>query len=683
MKRALEGFRARAQNVTVEDGIVRGRSDRVWTYLPPSPLAGERVGERGDTHFAAIPLALADAVSKSRTVLWRRDARSFSLPARVMLKPGPFTATPLTLDDAETVNAHWEHRDDVSLSYIRERISADPAVGVRIGDVLIGWELVHDDGAMGAAFVLPRFRRQGVMRSLQFAMVEALRARRLPVFKHISLDNTAWLHSQEKAGWVNEGEYAWFELAQKGHASPRPSPLWGEREALVVREQARIDAFVASLGESELHALAREDALRARAYLETLSGASELELPAKAAFAFRRSVNARTSLLRHTPALEGLPVAFDPTQPTGGTHLVDYARGGYFLFADESTPEHVRFDDHPRLAALARSISTTLGRGLEQSLLFTSGMGAINTVMELLARQPGKKLLGQHAWIEVQEYADLTWPDQFARVDEADTGALLAAMADAEVSSLVLEPLVNHPRSPVMDLAALLRAPVVGAKTVVLDLALTPELKVPSELAPGLTLVLVTSGVKFFQAGWDISKSGLVEIVSPREAERGESVYRELITLRGRSGRVLSPEEAELADLETADSLRSRLKRLDERTRAFAQALDAKLTKGRVVSPWLPAHPHFERARALGTGGRFVYLELDVPQARLETMDRELARRAAERGLPLITATTFGLALPHVCLLAHPTEGFRVRISPGSSEVIEPLELATFVAETL
>jgi SAM-dependent methyltransferase len=57
--------------------------------------------------------------------------------------------------------------------------------------------------------------------------------------------------------------------------------------------------------------------------------------------------------------------------------------------------------------------------------------------------------------------------------------------------------------------------------------------------------------------------------------------------------------------------------------------------------------------------------------------------RAAERGLPLITATTFGLALPHVCLLAHPTEGFRVRISPGSSEVIEPLELATFVAETL
>lgn len=678
MKLAIEGFRARARNVTVEDGVVRGTSDRTWTYLAPSPLAG--AGGRGDTHFAAIPLAVAEAVSKSRTVLWRRDARSFSLPPRIKLKPGPFTATPLTLDDAETVNAHWEHRDEVSLSYIRERISNDPAVGVRIGEVLIGWELVHDDGAMGAAFVLPRFRRQGVMRSLQFAMVEALRARRLPVFKHIALDNTAWLHSQEKAGWVNEGEYAWFELAQSEAPHPGPVPAsQGEGGRLVEREIAKLETFVNSLGDSELHAVAREDALRARSFLETLKAASELELPAKAAFAFRRSVNARTSLLRHTPALEGLPVAFDPTQAPGGSHLVDYARGGYFLFADEHEPEHVRFDDHPRLAALARSISTTLGRGLEHSLLFTSGMGAINTVMDLIARQPGKKLLGQNAWIEVQEYADLTWPDQFARVDEADTEALIGAMADPEVSSLVLEPLVNHPRLPVMELDALLRAPVVGAKTLVLDVALTPELKMPAELAPGLTLALVTSGVKFFQAGWDISKSGLVELAGTKQ----ETSYRDLIKLRGRSGRVLSPEEAELADLETAESLRARLKRLDERTGTFAEALDAKLTKGRVISPWLAKHPHFERARALGTGGRFVYLELDVPQARLETLDRELARRAADRGLPLITATTFGLALPHVCLLAHPTEGFRLRMSPGSSEVIEPVELATFVAETL
>ncbi|MEW5740693.1 MAG: hypothetical protein AB1938_17330 [Myxococcota bacterium] len=468
---------------------------------------------------------------------------------------------------------------------------------------------------------------------------------------------------------------------------PVSAPERAELLALVERERARLNDYAAKLTAAPLHEAARADVLIALRGLDELLHWAEvtpapLELPARAAFAFKRAVNARTALLRHTPALEGIPPALDPTQQPGGAHLVDYGRGGYFLFADERFPEGVRFDDHPRLARLARSISSTLGRGEGwRSLLFTSGMGAINTVMDYAAARAASEgrrlLLGAHAWIELQEYAHHTYPGRFAPIDEADTSALVAALGDSTVSALVLEPLVNHPRAPVVDLPTLLRAPVVGEKLLVLDLALTPELDVDTLLgsAPprGLTVALVTSGVKFFQAGWDVSKSGLLELRFDADAfPFAHDPYRELILLRGRSGRVPSMEEAELADLETHATLRSRLARLDENTRTLALSLDAALQArrlGSVSSPWLPSHPQHALARALGTGGRFVYLDFNparLPPARLTGLDRELARLATQRGVPLMVATTFGLALPHVCLLAHPTEGFRLRLSPGS-----------------
>lgn len=470
-------------------------------------------------------------------------------------------------------------------------------------------------------------------------------------------------------------------------AVPVSAPERAELTALVDRERAKLDDYAAHLSDAPLHDAARADVATARKGLDALltwadTTAHPLELPARAAFAFKRAVNARTALLRHTPALEGAPAALDPTQAPAGAHLVDYGRGGYFLYADERFPEGVRFDDAPRLAALARSLSTTLGRGEGwRSLLFTSGMGAINTVMdyaaEVAARDGRRLLLGAHAWIEVKEYADHTYPGRFVPVDEGDTAALTAALADPTVAALVLEPLVNHPRAPVVDLPALLRAPVGGDTLLVLDLALTPELDVGALLGPtlpkGLTVALVSSGVKFFQAGWDVSKSGLLELRFDDGAfATGGDPYRQLVLLRGRSGRVLSAEEAELADLETFFTLRSRLARLDVNTRALAMSLDAALQASRlgaVSSPWLPSHPHHARARALGTGGRFVYVDFDparIPPARLAQLDRELARAAKARGVPLLVATTFGLALPHVCLLAHPTEGFRLRLSPGS-----------------
>lgn len=471
--------------------------------------------------------------------------------------------------------------------------------------------------------------------------------------------------------------------------------LHRELEALVAREVAKVDAQLEATSVPDVSAELTRARDRLTQLVDWSRGADDLAVPNRAAWAFKASVNARTLLLRHTPALEGLPAALDGAQQPGGSHLVDYARGGYFLELDERFPEGVRFDDHPRLAQLARSIRDTLGRsGAWEPLLFTSGMGAVNTALDWMAeRARGQPLLlGAHAWIEVKEYVDHTWPGAFSAVDETEPAALAHALGDPHVAGLVIEPLVNHPASPVVALREVLQAPVRGEKLLLLDLALTPELDVdallPEPLPPTLTVLLVTSGVKFFQAGWDLSKSGLLEVrAGSRAAKPEQEPHRELILLRGRSGRVLSPEEAELADLETPSTLRARLARLDENTRALAVTLDLRLRQrgvGHVTAPWLDHHPHAARAHALGTGGRFVYVDFDsavMPPSRLGTFDRELARAAKARGIPLIVATTFGLAVPHVCLLAHPVAGLRLRVSAGSSGAafIEPI--AELIAE--
>jgi GNAT superfamily N-acetyltransferase len=207
------GFFRRAKDVQVRGDerswVLRGTSDRRWTYAGGEALT---LLEPFDTHFAAIDPALADTVAGQRGLRWRRDAKTFTLKAERTLPRGTHEVSQLTAVDAPIIDEQWEHRDDVSLAYLCDRIERDPALGVRVNGALVGWELVHDDGALGAAFVLPEFRRRGIMRSLQWAMVEALRRRALPVFKHVALDNHGWLEAQEPAGWTVVGRSSWLEV---------------------------------------------------------------------------------------------------------------------------------------------------------------------------------------------------------------------------------------------------------------------------------------------------------------------------------------------------------------------------------------------------------------------------------------------------------------------------------------
>jgi cystathionine beta-lyase/cystathionine gamma-synthase len=410
--------------------------------------------------------------------------------------------------------------------------------------------------------------------------------------------------------------------------------------------------------------------------------------------AFRESIAARTQLLRHTPTLMGAPAALDPRQHhrlNRGDHIIDYARNAYLQYQETRSGSPKVLVDNPILAECAASITRTLhgDDARIRSVLFSSALGAVNSLIDLLVMAKGgnqrRFVLGRRCWFEIGQYAAERFPSRFYEVDEHDTGSILAALEDPEVAGIVLEPLGNHPDMPVVDLDAVARrlmsARLESPKLLVLDAVHTPDLDVFSrwfggELPDGLAVAVVVSGVKFLQAGWDISKSGLVSVRCGRGwgDGGGNGIMERLVEIRSVSGRAPSFEEALLADLETPASFRSRMARYDANTRRLARELDAWLRLhrlGSVRSPWIPTHERHQLAMACHrTGGRVLFVALDrerIGESEMGELFKHLARAAEQRGLHLVAAPTFGMAVPHIHVVIRPGLPTTLRLSPGST----------------
>jgi hypothetical protein len=181
-----------------------------------------------------------------------------------------------------------------------------------------------------------------------------------------------------------------------------------------------------------------------------------------------------------------------------------------------------------------------------------------------------------------------------------------------------------------------------------------------------LFLVVFVSGIKFVQCGFDCAKAGFVVL---RKTTGVDKLETDLIEARAGSGRAPSLEELYAVNSDTRFSIQSRMRRYDDNTRRFARRLDEFCSRhglATVSSPWIEKHPHRRRTR----GGRVVYLRLENPddpdgRATLE-LYRELADTAAEHKLPLIAASNFGFAVPHIHVVRHEDVGVSLRCSPGS-----------------
>jgi cystathionine beta-lyase/cystathionine gamma-synthase len=385
--------------------------------------------------------------------------------------------------------------------------------------------------------------------------------------------------------------------------------------------------------------------------------------------ALRTAAFARAAGLRHTPPLAGTPAALSPTQRAGPRSALfsDYARSGSILREAPELEAHVRAERHPILRAVEEHLARVVwGDPPPTALLYSSGMGAISSALEYLAsdaRARGTRVwLGRASWMEVRSFASADLGDVVDSFDEHDPAAWARAALAPEVSAVCSETVVNAPELPIAT-----ARPLRTDQVLLIDAAHTPEYR-----PPGPHTWSVISGVKCLGAGLDLGKSGVLALhqTTPDELDA-------LLERRERSGRVPSYEEAFLAGLDTAASFAARQARLDRNTAHIATRLAQSPRAAAVLrSAWLPTHPQHAEARALyGTGGRFVYLRVARPR---EVEDRLLVA-AAQASLPLAAACTFGLAVPLLSVIVHPTAGTVLRISPGS----EPLEVIERLADVV
>jgi len=411
-------------------------------------------------------------------------------------------------------------------------------------------------------------------------------------------------------------------------------------------------------------------------------------------YAFRKSIYARTSFLRHTPTLNGLPVSLQPFQNhviNKPLHTVDYGRGGYALFQTPTGDKKNVFKSNPELDRVTQDMAEKIygGGSKLKSLIFTCGLGAANTFYGYMESMSTKNCqlnyLGDNCWIELRKQANEEGKRSFCFFDESDEDFIVGLLKDDAVQSISLEGVQNYPTLTATNFKRIFSAAgklkFKRPKFIFVDNVMTFD-KNPAEFFGGklpknLCVAFFISGIKFFQGGWDISKSGFLFLRYNAEDFTGENdVYQRLLEIRAVSGNVPSIEEAYLSDIDTKKSLFSRMGRYDRNMEFMAKFMDAEFKRkklGKVYSAWLPEHDSHKNAmKFFGNGGRVIYLKLDETVCRnndLLELYREIGRSAHKKGVPLLVASNFGFCCANMHIVRHAGIGLSLRLSAGSVDL--------------
>ena len=401
--------------------------------------------------------------------------------------------------------------------------------------------------------------------------------------------------------------------------------------------------------------------------------------------AVRRSVYLRTALLRHTPTLQGRPVSPHPEQmyPFSGRResvTVDYLRASC-LFDLAGSADGTERKAHPTIDRHARDVANTVyGTQPGTSFAFNGATGGIKTARDLMEAEcfgsARRIFLHDRSWMEIT--ADVEWTGSGVYEFTEATGAteLRQILQREGTCGLIVEPILNHEEMERMAVGGLLNE--LGRLNrfeeptyLLVDAVHLPEFdpfsRIGEELPENLCLMSVVSTVKYLQAGWDLTKGGVLSVSVDAESFDGAPIKR-LLKARENNGTGISYEEAALMTIETPDSFRSRIDRYDRNVELLFEALSEAVRN-------TPLELGYTR------GSRLIYIHTAAAEsARLHELHESLIQRALEEGIPLMDASSYGMNSPHLHL-GVATEGSVVRISPGSTNYSTVRALADIVRE--
>jgi len=296
--------------------------------------------------------------------------------------------------------------------------------------------------------------------------------------------------------------------------------------------------------------------------------------------------------------------------------------------------------------------------GAKKSLLFSSGMGAIQTLLQTISNSNTAIVMGRRVYYETRGMVFNNGGHSFGPIhffDEAnqEEDYLKAQIERADalfVDTVGLDS--NGIRPDLNRLFSLIERQDRAGYTIVLDNTVPgPELSLPT-LPPRTNLFIIESLLKYYQGGFDLGSAGILTLHSRYE---NPQLFNKLEITRAVNGTNINPLNAHLLPYMPVSMVEKRLRRHHRNARLFAEKLSD-------VCP----------LTVLGCGG-LIFVETPRPDLVLEIV----GLLALSRNLCLMQGTSFGFNRTRVCV--PPQSSGMLRIACG----MEDCRLAGDLADCL
>jgi 8-oxo-dGTP diphosphatase len=196
--------------------LVQGTSDREWIYISSNDK--EEVQrlllklESDDCCFASLEDWMIPEVTRDKDVEWQLTTIRYFLPDEMEIHNNKINIASLNTVDAEYIIENSDYKQFLTVEYLKQRIKESFTAAIKEKNKLIAWALTHDDGAIGALYVLDRFRNSGyaseIIRNLSYKIRET---GSIPIAQ-IEEKNIPAAKLFEKLGFIKDRRVIWLKL---------------------------------------------------------------------------------------------------------------------------------------------------------------------------------------------------------------------------------------------------------------------------------------------------------------------------------------------------------------------------------------------------------------------------------------------------------------------------------------
>ena len=200
-----------------ESFLVKGTSDRDWIYISSKNKEELRrllqCLKEDDLCFASLEDWMIQEVTLKRKTEWQLTTARYFLPGDAVISDNKIELDSLNVKDAEYIIENSDYKQFLTIEYLKHRIKQSFTAGVIKNNKLVAWALTHDDGAIGALYVLDGFRNKDYATEIVCNLSRKIREPGNIPIAQIEEKNIPAIKLFEKLGFVKDRRVTWLKLS--------------------------------------------------------------------------------------------------------------------------------------------------------------------------------------------------------------------------------------------------------------------------------------------------------------------------------------------------------------------------------------------------------------------------------------------------------------------------------------